>query len=67
MNATTVTTGGPHQKRKCEHGRVVVEETGLLQFTAGDILDTRKLHLVCRDCGAELDHDTPKDDEDLPF
>ena len=41
-------------KTKCQHKHTVIETIGYIRFYAGDIIDTTRDILVCRDCGRKI-------------
>jgi len=45
------------EMEECKHEHVVLDETGDIQFIAGDVVDTRKARVLCLDCLQYLDEE----------
>lgn len=55
-------------KECCEHPDYEQMEVGSLTFGGGELIDTRVLIVVCKNCGTEVWSENKKEDKDeIPF
>ena len=53
----------------CPHSKTVIETSGSMYFSGGELFDTVKETVVCMDCGSEMETATcsVESNEEIPF
>ena len=51
----------------CTHTHTVLETTGTISFSGGDMIDTIQDQVVCLDCGKEIGDPAPESLDEIPY